>query len=351
MKWLITGGAGFIGVNVARRLLREQYTVVVLDNLARAGAAQNLFWLQQEGQTEFINVDVRDADAVNRAFSRHRDVDVVLHLAAQVAVTLSVQNPRHDFEVNALGTLNVLESVRRYCPEAVLLNASTNKVYGSLAHLPVEVCNGRNRFRTLPYGIAEDCPLDFHSPYGCSKGAADQYVCDYARTYGLRTVNFRQSCIYGIRQFGMEDQGWVAWFAICAVLGRPITLYGDGQQVRDVLWVDDLVEAYLRAAAQIKKTSGQSYNIGGGPENTLSLRELIAWLETKLHRPVETSFADPRPGDQRVFICDIRKARREFGWEPQTSVSDGLSRLVDWIVKNREQLDQTVRNEVAAANR
>ncbi len=351
MKWLITGGAGFIGINTAHRLLREGHRVVIFDNLARAGAALNLAWLERQGHVDFAHGDVRDDCAVSEIFRRHRDFDVVLHLAAQVAVTLSVRNPRHDFEVNALGTLNILEAMRQFCPEATLLNASTNKVYGALEYVPVEICKGSYCFPTLPHGVGEDCPLDFHSPYGCSKGAADQYVRDYARIYGLRTVNFRQSCIYGIRQFGLEDQGWVAWFAICAVLGRPITLYGDGRQVRDVLWVEDLVEAYLRAAAQIAQTRGQSYNIGGGPKNAVSLRELIALLEAKLGRRIKCTLADWRPGDQRVFLCDIRKARREFGWQPRTSVREGVARLVDWVMENREQLEMTAHAESAAVGR
>ncbi len=348
MKWLITGGAGFIGINAAHRLLREGHQVVVFDNLVRPGAALNLAWLERQGHVEFASGDVRDFRAVSEVFRRHSDLDVVLHLAGQVAVTLSVQDPRHDFEVNALGTFNVLEALRLFRPEAILLNASTNKVYGGLAHLPVEVCNGSYRFCTRPHGIAEDCPLDFHSPYGCSKGAADQYVCDYARIYGLRTVNFRQSCIYGIRQFGMEDQGWVAWFAICAVLGRSVTLYGDGRQVRDVLWVEDLVEAYLRAVEHHEKTRGQSYNIGGGPEHALSLRELLALLEAKLGRRIPFRCSDWRPGDQRVFVCDIRKAQRDFGWQPRTSVREGVARLVDWVAENRRELEPIIRAEGAA---
>ena len=233
MKYLVTGGAGFIGCNAARRWLERGHDVVVLDDLSRRGADSNLDWLREQGRFVFERVDIRDDAALDAALARHRDTQVILHLAAQVAVTTSVTEPRHDFEVNALGTFNLLESTRRHAPSAAFLYASTNKVYGGLEHVRVEQRNGRYAFRDSPRGISEAEPLDFHSPYGCSKGAADQYVRDYARIYGMRTVVFRQSCIYGWRQFGVEDQGWVAWFTIAAVTGKPVTIYGDGRQVRD----------------------------------------------------------------------------------------------------------------------
>jgi len=336
MKWLITGAAGFIGSNVACRLLNDGHKIVGLDNLSRKGSRLNLEWLRQQGQFEFLHGDVRDFEGLKRTFARHGGIDVVLHLAAQVAVTTSQSRPREDFEINAGGTFNVLEAVRLCKPDTIVLNASTNKVFGQLEEVNWRERNGRYESVELPNGVSETFPLDFHSPYGCSKGAADQYVRDYARIYGLRTVNLRQSCIYGERQFGVEDQGWVAWFTICAVLGRPITIYGDGRQVRDVLFVDDLVEGYLRAVENIETTAGQHYNIGGGPKNTLSLLELIQLLQLELARKVEYRFSAWRPGDQKVFVCDISKAKRDFHWEPHIGVREGLARLAGWVSQNRD---------------
>jgi CDP-paratose 2-epimerase len=278
---------------------------------------------------------VQTATSLGCSASRgDRDAAVVLHLAAQVAVTTSVLEPRHDFEVNALGTFNLLESVRRLAPDAVLLYASTNKVYGGLESEGVEEHGRRYRFRRVA-GIPETQPLDFHSPYGCSKGAADQYVRDYARIYQLRTVCFRQSCIYGYRQFGVEDQGWVAWFTIAAVTGQPVTIYGDGKQVRDLLFVDDLVDAYDAAVARAEAVRGGVFNLGGGPEHTLSLLELVDMLEHLTGRPLHPRFADWRPGDQPVFVADISRARSALGWQPQVDVRTGLQRLYSWVEENR----------------
>jgi CDP-paratose 2-epimerase len=335
VKWLITGGAGFIGCNAAQRLMAEGHEVVVFDNLSRKGTSGNLEWLREQGPVTFVKGDVREAEAIASAVRAHRDADVVLHLAAQVAVTTSVTDPRTDFEINALGTFNVCEAVRREAPEAILLNASTNKVYGHMPEVPV-VQRGRcYAYADLPDGVPETQPLDFHSPYGCSKGTADQYVRDYARIYSLRTVNFRQSCIYGTRQFGVEDQGWVAWFTIASTLERPITVYGDGRQVRDILWVEDLVECYLRAVARIEKTQGACYNVGGGRHNVLSLLELISYLEELIGRKIPVTYADWRPGDQRVFVADVRKAGQELGWAPATTKYDGIRKLATWVQANR----------------
>jgi CDP-paratose 2-epimerase len=342
MKWLITGGAGFIGCNAASRLARDGHAVLVADDLSRRGSATNLAWLQGQGIADFIEVDVRDASRVEDLLQRHRDVDVVLHLAAQVAVTTSVADPRHDFEVNALGTFNVCEAVRNAAPHAILLNASTNKVYGSMDEVAVIERDGRYAYADLPWGVSERQPLDFHSPYGCSKGVGDQYVHDYARIYGLRTVTFRQSCIYGPRQFGVEDQGWVAWFTIAAVLGKPITVYGTGKQIRDLLWVDDLVDAYLAAVANIDTAAGGVYNLGGGPENTLSLLELIAQLGSSTGRPITPTFGPLRPGDQPVFVCDVRRARAELGWAPKTGVPSGVAQLLAWVEANADVIARTL---------
>jgi CDP-paratose 2-epimerase len=336
MKYLITGGAGFIGSNTVDRLLNEGQEVVIVDNLSRPGSEKNLAWLQQEhSDLQFYQVDVRDAPALERTFAEIGDVKAVLHFAAQVAVTSSVSDPRHDFEVNALGSLNVLEAARRYTPEAVMLLTSTNKVYGALSTYPVEEQASRYRFVNLPGGVPETVPLDFYSPYGCSKGTADQYFLDYHRIYGLQTVVFRNSCIYGRRQFGIEDQGWLAWFVIAAVRGRPITIYGDGKQVRDVLFVDDLIEAMLRAVDRPEVTQGQAYNMGGGPENSLSVwAEFGPLLEEMTGRPIDVDFEGWRPGDQRVYISDITKAGRDLGWTPGVSATQGLRRLFDWVSSN-----------------
>jgi CDP-paratose 2-epimerase len=334
VKLVITGGAGFIGSNTAARFMREGHRVVVIDDLSRRGTDKNLEWLREQGSFEFSKTDIRNAAALEAAVAPHGDARAVLHLAAQVAVTTSVEDPRTDFEINALGTFNVLEAVRKHAREALLIFASTNKVYGGLEHLAVAEIGGRYQLTERPHGIPEEEPLDFHSPYGCSKGAADQYVIDYSRIYGLSTVALRQSCIYGRRQFGVEDQGWVAWFTIAAKQGRPITIYGDGKQVRDALFVDDLVELYRTCIENAGTVSGKAYNVGGGPGNQLSLLELLADLRKRLGVSIEPSFSTTRPGDQPVFVADIRKAERELGWRPQTSVSEGVAILADWVSAN-----------------
>jgi CDP-paratose 2-epimerase len=335
MKVIITGGAGFIGCNAAARYLKSGCRVIIVDNLMRVGSASNLQWLRSRGSLEFANVDIRKADEVAKVFLQHRDVDRILHLAAQVAVTTSVTSPRLDFEVNAVGAFNVLEAVRLAGISAPILYSSTNKVYGEMTDLGVAEQHGRYAYQSLAEGVSEERNLDFHSPYGCSKGAADQYFIDYHRIYGLRTIVFRQSCIYGYRQFGMEDQGWVAWFMIASQLGRPITVYGDGKQVRDLLFIGDLLDAY-DAAFSAPGAAGRAYNIGGGPENVLSLLELLAFIEGKRKSGLHYSFSDWRPGDQKVFVSDIRRAASELGWAPKISVYQGLDLLYDWVSRNQE---------------
>jgi CDP-paratose 2-epimerase len=337
VKVFITGGAGFIGVNVAAHHLERGDDVVVYDDLSRAGTAANIDWLKRDEPAglSFVRGDIRDFESLRRALPM--DVARVYHLAAQVAVTTSVVEPRTDFEVNALGTFNVLEAVRLTAPEAVVLYASTNKVYGGMENIAVVEENTRYRYDDHPHGISEEEPLDFHSPYGCSKGAGDQYVRDYARIFGLRTVVMRQSCIYGTRQMGAEDQGWLAYFCIAAQTNRPITVYGDGKQVRDVLWIDDLIEAYDAAADRVDALRGEIYNIGGGPEHTLAIwSEFGPMLEDLAGNRIDVAYAPWRPGDQPVYVSDIRKAARELGWRPRVSADRGIERMWRWVASNRE---------------
>jgi CDP-paratose 2-epimerase len=339
-KWIITGGAGFIGCHAAATFHEAGDRVVVVDNLSRRGADVNLEWLRGRGVTDFIKADVRDAKAMNDVMARHADADAVLHLAAQVAVTTSVTDPRADFEANALGTFNVLEAVRTAADgRPAVLYSSTNKVYGNLEHVRVVERNGRYAYEDRPNGVDESEPLDFHSPYGCSKGAGDQYVRDYARIFGLKTVVFRQSCIYGTRQFGIEDQGWVAWFCVAVTTGQPFTIFGDGKQIRDVLWVGDLVDLYARAVKNLDRSAGQIFNVGGGPSNTMSLRELVAKLEGAFGRKLDPPRAAWRPGDQRVFVADVRKAEQVLGWRPTVSTDEGVGRLIAWVKENRSLFD------------
>lgn len=341
-KILITGGAGFIGSNIAKYYLDKKAKVIIIDNLSRKGSDLNLKWLKTQGNFEFIKLDIRNYKALENLFKKLKNIDVVFHQAAQVAVTTSVKNPREDLEINVLGTFNVLEALRHYLPKSILIYASTNKVYGALEDLKVVEKKTRYEFKDKKFkkGISEDYPLDFHSPYGCSKGAADQYVRDYARIYGLKTIVFRQSCIYGERQFGVEDQGWVAWFIIAALLNKKLTVYGNGKQVRDLLYIDDLINAYDLAIKNTKKTSGQIYNMGGGYKNTLSLLELIEILEKFLGRKIKYSFSKPRPGDQKIFIADISKAKKDFEWKPKINVYQGVNKLYNWVLSNLSEIEK-----------
>ena len=334
-RYLITGGCGFIGSNLTTALLADGEEVTVFDNLSRKGTERNLAWLegQDKPNLRFIRGDIRD-DAHIRKVVTDGAFDVVFHTAGQVAVTTSVTEPREDFEVNALGTFNVLEAVRLGGTKPVFLFTSTNKVYGGMEAVPVVERAACHDYENLPLGVPETQPLDFHSPYGCSKGAADQYVRDYARIYGIPAVVFRMSCQYGPRQFGNEDQGWVAHFVIAAHKGRDINIFGDGKQVRDILYVDDLVRAFRAAAKNIDRTAGNIYNIGGGRPNTISLLELVALLEGFTGRKINLRFGEWRPGDQPVYISDIRRAAADFGWQPQVAKDEGVRRLLEWVRAN-----------------
>ncbi len=331
---LITGGAGFVGVNLAAHWLAGGERVRIVDSLVRAGSERNIEWLRRRypNDVEFVEADVRNASALTAAM---QGVEHVVHLAAQVAVTSSLVNPAFDFDVNAFGTLNVLEAARRARRAPSLIFTSTNKVYGGLEDLRVRAEADRympttERVRTR--GIDESRCLDFHSPYGCSKGAAEQYVLDYSRSFGLRTAVFRMSCIYGPHQHGNEDQGWVAHMVRRALAGDAITIYGDGKQVRDILFVDDLVAAFDKARHDIDRLSGRAFNIGGGPENTVSLLELLRHLEQLLERRIERHFDAWRIGDQRYYVSDTGRFQNATGWQALTPVAQGLEALRDWLI-------------------
>lgn len=334
---LITGGAGFIGSNYADRCISRGDQVVIFDNLSRHGAKTNLEWLQKKhGKDSFKLVigDVCHADEIKAAA---KVADRIVHLAAQVAVTTSVTDPRNDFQINALGTFNTLEAARASGKNPSFIYSSTNKVYGGMEDVKVVEHETRYDYADLPEGASETQPLDFHSPYGCSKGSGDQYVRDYHRIYGLPTTVFRQSCIYGLRQFGVEDQGWVAWFIIAAVTGKPITIYGNGKQVRDILFVDDLLNAYDAALTNPAKAAGQIFNVGGGRKNTISIWvEFVPMLEKLLGKKLTVAWGDWRPGDQPVFISDIRKAKQVLDWSPKVSAQEGIERLYNWVTENKE---------------
>jgi CDP-paratose 2-epimerase len=329
-KVFITGGAGFIGANMATHYLQKGVEVTSFDNLSRPGVESNIKWLKKShgnGLFTFVKGDVRDFDKLKKLIQGHQ---AVFHFAGQTAVTTSVKDPRSDFEANALGTLNVLESVRQFSPKTVVLYASSNKVYGAMSRVTPSKRQTRYISVESP-SIDESEQLDFYSPYGCSKGTGDQYTHDYARIYGLKTIVFRQSCIYGTHQFGVEDQGWVAHFASQAIKNEPITIFGDGKQVRDMLFITDLAKAYDQCLKHITHTSGQIYNIGGGIDNALSLLELISFLEVLLGRRLKLKFAKERFGDQKVYISNIDKAKRDFNWRPEVSVDEGLKLLYFWL--------------------
>jgi len=330
---LVTGGCGFVGCNIADALARRGDKVLILDSFARPGSHENAEWLARRhpDRVTVEDGDVRDLDKVTRLV---RESSAVLHLAGQVAVTTSLEAPFEDFEVNARGTLNILEAVRASGGHQPVVFASTNKVYGKLLNDP-DIVRRDERYQPADVGLAlgvnEAAPLDFYSPYGCSKGAADQYVRDYARVFGLRSAVLRMSCIYGPRQFGTEDQGWIAHFLIRAIRGEPITLYGDGYQVRDALFIDDAVEAWLAVLDGIDTVSGRVFNLGGGPANTVSLRELLALIGRLRGEAPEVHSDAWRPGDQPWYVSDIRAIGEALGWTPRVGLSEGLARLQDWL--------------------
>ncbi len=338
MNVLITGGCGFVGSNLAAEALRRGAQVTVLDNLSRVGSRQNLAWLHGLGSIDFRELDVRDAESVRQLIDSLQP-DTIFHLAGQVAMTTSIQNPRRDFEINTMGTINVLEAVRLHAPDTLMVYSSTNKVYGDLEYLTYQETDSRWNLPDYAAGLPETIKLDFSSPYGCSKGAADQYMLDYHRVYGLNTVVLRHSSMYGGRQYATYDQGWVGWFcakAIEAAGGHrdPFTISGDGKQVRDLLHADDLVALYYAISEQRSAAAGQVFNIGGGMSNSLSLLELMSKLQSQLGIQLHWQHIAARQSDQRVFVADIGKVHGYLNWRPRVTVDSGLERMLTWVSNN-----------------
>ncbi|MGD0399076.1 MAG: GDP-mannose 4,6-dehydratase [Syntrophobacteraceae bacterium] len=342
-KILITGGGGFIGCHCAKYFADKGYRIVVIDNQSRKGCSKNIEWLHEVIGYTHYSIDIRSLEDLKIVFAKEGPFAAVIHLAGQVGVTTSIVNPQEDFDVNAMGTMYLLECFRKYSPDGLFMFSSTNKVYGELLDIEIKETEQRYEFSDI-IGITERHPLDFHSPYGCSKGCADQYVVDYGRIYDLHTVTFRQSCIYGERQFGVEDQGWVAWFSIAAILGFPLTIYGNGKQVRDLLHIDDLVRLYNAALDNKARLCGKAYNVGGGLKNTLSLLELLDILAQEGF-PVQWGYDKTRPGDQKIFISDNSKAGRELGWEPLVSCGEGIRKMIGWIQQNRQMLEYVLKTK------
>ena len=344
---LITGGAGFIGSNLADCLAGEGHEILVYDTLSRPGVERNLAWLKQRHGRRIVHIagDVRDEDELVRAAA---DAKAAFHFAAQVAVTTSLEDPREDFDINVRGTINLLDAVRVRREPVPVIFASTNKVYGDLADIEFDTLHDRYEPKSFVArrGIDESRPLDFHTPYGCSKGAADQYVLDYARSFGVPTVVFRMSCIYGQRQMGTEDQGWVAHFLIRALEDKPITIYGDGRQVRDILDVGDAVNAYVRALENVDRVSGQAFNLGGGPTNAVSLLELIDEMRDITRRHIELNFEDWRQGDQRWFVANSAAVQAALDLPQRRDWRDGVARLAEWLATER---GLELRRELASA--
>ena len=330
---LITGGCGFIGVHACERFLGAGWNVMALDDLSREGAAANLEYLQERDHFSFCKADVSLFVPLQEAIEEFQP-DLVVHLAAQVAVTTSVTDPRRDFEINALGTLNLLEALRTSGQKPLVIYSSTNKVYGALADIGVVETQSSYQWPDLKAGISESQNIDLYSPYGCSKGAADQYCHDYSRLFSIPTVVLRQSCIYGPRQSGREDQGWVAWFAIAAIRGQDVTVFGNGKQVRDLLNVDDLTRLYLRCSEEPAKVAGKIFNVGGGPSNALSLLDYLEQLDS-WGLKLAPKFSEPRPGDQLIFISDNSLLEQTLDWKPEIGWQEGLRSMIDSLHLSR----------------
>jgi CDP-paratose 2-epimerase len=337
MNVLITGGCGFIGANLVNLLMEgDKNRILVIDNLQRYGAKINKDWLESLNKNnENLKIKIEDIWDFEAIKSYFNDQDIIFHLAGQVSEIKSLRNPVLDFRVNAEGTLNILEAVRKANSDPAVLFTSTNKVYGTLNQFNTIIKNNHYDFEKLKEGITEENPVNFHSPYGCSKGTADLYMSIYHKIYGLKTIVFRMSCIYGPRQFGDEDQGWVAHFIISSILNKSLTIFGDGRQIRDVLYIKDLLKAMNLALDNIKSTQGNVYNIGGGSKNVISLLELIRLLENNLNKKIDISYENWRPGDQKVYYSNIEKAKNDFGWKPKVSKEIGIVKLINWVKENK----------------
>ncbi len=341
MKLLITGGCGFLGSNLANEAFERGFEVAIFDDLSRLGSASNLAWLQSKNNFIFFQNDIRNDRDIFDAIEAFKPT-VIFHAAGQVAMTTSIANPRLDFEINALGTLNLLEAVRKIDPKIIVIYSSTNKVYGDLSAFTYDELETRYTCREAPNGFNEKTPLDFHSPYGCSKGSADQYMLDYHRIFGLRTVVFRHSSMYGGRQFATEDQGWIGWFCKEALRVKnihktqPISIAGNGKQVRDVLHANDMVELYFLAIENIEKISGEAFNIGGGQNSSISLLELFKFLEIHLKTKIEIQKNLPRESDQLVFVANTEKAYRLIKWTPKVTLVAGLTEMLDWVSESNK---------------
>lgn len=338
MKVMITGGCGFLGSNLASYCMKQGFPLLILDSMFRQGTESNLEWLKSQGQFQFVKADTKDSEPLTKAVSDFQP-DVIFHLAGQVAMTTSLENPRRDFDTNVVGGFNLLEAVRLKSPKSIIVYSSTNKVYGDLEFAGFEEKETRYICPRFPKGFPETVTLDFQSPYGCSKGATDQYMLDYTRLFGVRTVVFRHSTIFGGRQFATFDQGWVGWFVGLAVQAKkvghcePFTIAGTGKQVRDILFVSDLIDCYFGAVKHIDKTAGQAFNIGGGMENSLSLLELFDILENELGIKMNYTKTNWRASDQKIFIADTSKAEKLFGFKPKCDKVTGLRQMIQWVEK------------------
>lgn len=339
MKYLITGGCGFLGSNIASKILSEGNELVIFDSLYRFGSYQNKEWLETQGKFIFIHGDIRNTNDVERTIKTHKP-DIIYHLAGQVAMTTSISDPRMDMEVNVGGSFNVLNAVRLYSPESTIIYSSTNKVYGDLEQFTYQETKSRYECIEKPNGFDESVNLDFHSPYGTSKGSADQYMLDFARIYGLKTVVFRHSSMFGGRQFATYDQGWIGWFTQQAInikngtQREPFTISGNGKQVRDIAYADDMIDLYLMASEKIDIIKGQAFNVGGGMNNSSSLLELFSFLENELNIKISYTQLPVRESDQRVFVSDLNKAKELIGWEPKVSKEEGIKRMIAWIERD-----------------
>ena len=339
MKYLITGGCGFLGSNLSNEVLRRKEDLFIVDNLSRKGSEQNRDWIGTKGNFKFYQAHTHNSSDIEKIFQEVKP-DVVFHLAGQVAMTTSLENPRLDFETNVIGGHNVLEAVRKHVPKAVVIYSSTNKVYGDFAKIRFNEEAKRYSTPDFENGFDESTPLDFHSPYGCSKGATDQYMLDYYRAFGVRTIVFRHSTIFGGRQFATYDQAWIGWFIQQAILEKqsllkePFTISGDGKQVRDILFASDLTECYFSALAHIDRTQGQAFNIGGGMANSLSLIELFDILEKELDVKLKYRKLPWRHSDQKVFVANIQKAQNYFAWTPKVNRLEGLREMINWVKSN-----------------